>query len=146
MIVFDLKCDRAHVFEAWFGSSSDFEAQVERGLVACPICGSGAIAKAVMAPAVPAKSNQRAAAPMATGDPAAMKAMLARLADLQKTLTDNSDYVGNRFAEEARAMHYGEADTRGIFGETTPAEASALREEGIEAMPLLFPVAKRSDA
>lgn len=146
MIVFDLRCSNTHVFEAWFASSTDFERQAERGLIACPICADTAVAKAVMAPAIPVKGNRGAETPMAAGDPAAMKAVLARLAELQKSLTDSSEYVGHRFAEEARAMHYGETQTRGIYGETSAAEAAALRDEGIPAMPLLFPVAKRSDA
>lgn len=146
MIVFDLKCSGGHVFEAWFGSSADFEAQSSRGLVACPVCNATGVEKAVMAPAVPTKGNRRADNPMASGDPAAMKAMMAKLAEVQKAMTENSEYVGRRFADEARAMHYGEVDTRGIYGETTPDEAAALHEEGIPALPLLFPVAKRSDA
>jgi hypothetical protein len=146
MIVFDLKCGNAHVFEAWFASSDDFDRQAERGLIACPICADTTVAKAVMAPAIPAKGNRGAETPMASGDAAAMKAMLAKLAELQKSMTDSSEYVGRRFAEEARAMHHGETDTRGIYGETSAAEAAALRDEGIPALPLLFPVAKRSDA
>lgn len=149
MIVFDLKCGRLHVFEAWFGSSADFEAQKKGGLLTCPICDDDHIEKAVMAPAVSAKSNQRdgAAAPMAAGDPEAAKAMLKALAELQKAMTDSSEYVGRQFAEAARAIHYGEADARGIYGETTLDEAAELRDEGISAMPLIFPVrARRGDA
>jgi hypothetical protein len=146
MIVFDLKCGQAHIFEAWFGSSSDYADQQSRGLIACPICNDTSIEKAAMAPAVPAKGNQdRGAQPMAMAgaDPAAAKAMLAKLAEMQKALTDSSEYVGGRFAEEARAIHYGETDARGIFGETTASEADALRDEGISAMPLPCPVRPR---
>ena len=157
MIVFDLKCGEAHVFEAWFGSSSDFETQKERGLLSCPLCGNAEIAKAVMAPAVPAKGNTRPDAPptppvpvaggeMAGGD-ARIKQMLGALADLQKNMIESSEYVGRRFAEEARAIHYGETDARGIYGETSADEAARLRDEGIEAMPLLFPTRPgRTDA
>ncbi|MBL8646091.1 MAG: DUF1178 family protein [Sphingosinicella sp.] len=150
MIVFDLKCGEAHVFEAWFGSSIDYETQKERGLLACPLCGNAEIAKAVMAPAVPAKGNTRADAPpvpVAGGDDARIKQMLGALVDLQKSMIESSEYVGGRFAEEARAIHYGETDARGIYGETSADEAAQLRDEGIEAMPLLFPTRPgRTDA
>mgnify|MGYP001012685434 CR=1 FL=1 len=141
MIVFDLKCGQSHVFEAWFGSSSDYETQRERGLLSCPLCGNAEIAKAVMAPAVPAKGNTRAEAPpvpVAGGDDVRIKQMLGALADLQKSMIESSEYVGSRFAEEARAIHYGDTDARGIYGETSADEAAQLRDEGIEAMPLLF--------
>lgn len=144
MIVFDLKCTGGHVFEAWFASSADFEGQKERGLLACPLCSDTDIGKAVMAPAVPAKGNTRQPMPpqpvMAGGGDARLKEMLKAVAELQKAMTDNSEYVGPRFADEARAIHYGEKDARGIYGEASADEAAALREEGIEAMPLLFPL------
>lgn len=143
MIVFDLKCTGGHVFEAWFGSSADFEGQKERGLLACPLCSDTSIGKAVMAPAVPAKGNREPLPRqpvMAGGDDARLKEMLKAVAELQKAMTDNSEYVGPRFADEARAIHYGEKDARGIYGEASADEAAALRDEGIEAMPLLFPV------
>lgn len=152
MIVFDLKCGEAHVFEAWFGSSSDYETQKARSLLSCPLCGNADISKAVMAPAVPAKGNTRAESPtlpvpVAGGEDARIKQMLSALADVQKAMIDSSEYVGGRFAEEARAIHYGETDARGIYGETSRAEAAKLRDEGIEAMPLLFPTRPgRTDA
>lgn len=150
MIVFDLKCAEAHVFEAWFGSSSDYETQRERGLLSCPLCGNAEIAKAVMAPAVPAKGNTRdetRPVPVAGGEDTRIKQMLGALAEMQKSMIESSEYVGGRFAEEARAIHYGETDARGIYGETSADEAAQLREEGIEAMPLLFPIrAGRTDA
>ncbi len=156
MIVFDLKCSNAHVFEAWFGSSSDYETQQDRGLVSCPICGAEDVEKAVMAPAVGTKGNRRSttpakpvdigrdsAVPVAGGDPEIAKAMLQTLADMQKKILDQSEYVGSKFADEARAIHHGEAEMRGIYGETTPEDAAALEDEGIDAMPLLFPVRPR---
>nr|WP_207791323.1 DUF1178 family protein [Sphingosinicella soli] len=145
-----MKCANAHVFETWFGSSSDYETQRERGLLSCPLCGNAEIAKAVMAPAVPAKGNTRAdtrPVPVAGGEDARIKQMLGALAEMQKSMIESSEYVGTRFAEEARAIHYGETDARGIYGETTADEAVQLRDEGIEAMPLLFPVRTgRTDA
>ncbi|HEX8309483.1 MAG TPA: DUF1178 family protein [Allosphingosinicella sp.] len=145
MIIFDLKCSpRGHVFEAWFASSSAFEEQRGRGLVDCPICGSAEVAKAPMAPAVGAKGNSsRSAAPADSlfgGAPKEVKTMLAAAAALQKTLLAGSESVGPRFAEEARAIHLGEADPRPIYGEATAAEAESLIEEGVSIAPLPFPV------
>ena len=152
MIVFDLQCgDGAHVFEAWFGSSSDYEDQRERGLVSCPICGSADISKAVMAPAVGAKGNQvgegsgaptDAALPVsnANPDPAQMKAMLESLAKEQAKALENSDYVGDKFADEARAMHDGEIDDRPIHGQTSVEDAKALLEDGVPVAPLPLPI------
>lgn len=146
MIVFDLKClDQGHVFEAWFGSTGDYEGQRERGLVQCPLCGSGRIEKAVMAPRVGAKGNQAVSvpgeAPMSVSSDPEVKAMLAAVAEMQKKLLQNSSYVGDRFAEEARAIHLGEADGRAIHGRATRPEAERLIEEGISIAPLPFPVA-----
>jgi hypothetical protein len=145
LIVFDLKClDQNHVFEAWFGSSGDYESQRERGLVACPLCGSERIEKAVMAPRVGAKGNQLGpveAPQSVTSDPEA-KAMLAAIAAMQKKMLESSSYVGDRFAEEARAIHLGEADGRPIHGRATRQEAESLIEEGIQVAPLPFPVAE----
>ncbi|HET9640313.1 MAG TPA: DUF1178 family protein [Allosphingosinicella sp.] len=145
MIIFDLKCaPHGHVFEAWFGSSADFAGQQERGLVACPLCGSAEVAKAPMAPAVGAKGNASAvpagAGGLFTGAPEEVKAMLAAAAELQKTMLAGSEGVGPRFADEARAIHLGEADRRAIHGEATRAEAESLIEEGVPIAPLPFPV------
>jgi hypothetical protein len=147
MIVFDLKCAPVgHVFEAWFASSSAFEEQKGRGLVACPLCGSAEVAKAPMAPAVGAKGN--AASPSVPaenpfgGAPEEVKSMLAAAAELQKTLLAGSESVGLRFAAEARAIHLGEADARPIHGEATAAEAESLIEEGVPIAPLPFPVVR----
>ena len=145
MIIFDLRCaPGGHVFEAWFGSSGDYEDQRARGLVACPLCGSAEIAKAPMAPAVGAKGNSSPAADSARGlftsAPEEVKAMLAAAAAVQKTLLAGSESVGDRFAAEARAIHLGEADPRPIHGETTRAEAESLLEDGVPIAPLPFPV------
>lgn len=151
MIVFDLKCEaRGHVFEAWFGSSADYEDQKARGLLACPMCGDVRIGKALMAPAVPAKGNSRpetpaeAPAPMApvvmTGDETRMRALVEALAQAQEKVLEGSTWVGRGFAEQARAMHYGEQDRTSIHGEVAPDEARALIAEGVEVAPLPFPV------
>jgi len=141
MIAYDLKCGRAHVFEAWFGSSADYDDQKARGLLACPLCDDRAVEKAVMAPAVAAKSNQR---PAVAPDDA--KALLAKLAEMQAKLEAASDYVGDRFADEARAIHLGEAEARAIHGEATADDAKALAEEGIPVAPLPFRTRRRADA
>ncbi|HEU0134891.1 MAG TPA: DUF1178 family protein [Allosphingosinicella sp.] len=140
MIIFDLKCEpQGHVFEAWFGSSSAFEEQRGRGLVQCPLCGSGRVSKAPMAPAVPAKGNARAEAPSSHASTQA-KALLAAAAAVQKRLLESSEPVGERFADEARAIHLGEAEARPIHGLATPAQAESLVEDGVPIAPLPFPV------
>lgn len=146
MIVFDLQCaDMGHVFEAWFGSSADYEGQRERGLVTCPICGSGKVEKALMAPAVGAKGNSKSeqkalAVSNEAPDPAQMKAMLETLAKQQAKALEKSDYVGEDFAGEARAMHEGEIDDRPIHGQTSIDEAKALVEDGVPVAPLPLPI------
>lgn len=144
MIVFDLRCGGEHVFEAWFGSTADFEAQSARRLIACPICDDKTVGKAAMAPAVPAKGNRAAA----DKPPAAeVKSMLAAIAAQQSVVEASCDYVGGRFAEEARAIHFGEAESRAIVGEASRAEAAGLIEDGISIAPLPFRSrARRSDA
>lgn len=136
MIVFDLKCGRTHVFEAWFGSSADYDDQRGRGLVQCPLCGDGAIEKAVMAPNVAAKSNRQQEV-----TPATMKAALAALAQAQARALEGSQWVGAAFADRARAMHLGEEDKAAIHGQASAEEARALVEEGVEVAALPFPVA-----
>ncbi len=149
MIVFDLHCSAGHCFEGWFGSSEDFVSQQKRGLVSCPDCGSQEIAKAPMAPAVPAKSNRHI--PVANDRNAAMtnreippeveKAMQA-LAKAQAKALEESKWVGESFADESRAMHYGEKDLEAIHGKATLKEAKELLDEGIGVAPLPFPFAE----
>lgn len=149
MIVFDLACTDGHRFEGWFGSSSDYEDQRARGLLACPSCGATDVTKAPMAPAVPAKGNQRQevlppeqARPMAnTPMPPEMQKALAALAKAQAEALKNSTWVGDKFADETRKMHYGERDEAPIHGQASLAEAKALIEEGVPVAPLPFPVA-----
>jgi hypothetical protein len=148
MIVFDLQCDARHVFEAWFASSDDYDGQADRGLIACPICGDERIVKAAMAPAVPAKGN-RSGSVVPSGkhsEAEEIKSTLGALARLQAEIEANSDYVGDRFAHEARALHLGDVPPRAIYGEATIAEAVALSDEGIEVRPLPFRVRQRHDA
>ena len=151
MIVFDLECrSGGHRFEGWFGSSDDYAHQQERGLVSCPECGSAAIGKAVMAPAVGRKGSQQGgesrfpAAPgaMTNGPslpPEAVK-MMQKLASMQAEALKQSRWVGESFTEDARAMHYGEREQESIHGQATLAQAKELAEEGIPVAPLPFPV------
>lgn len=133
MIVFDLRCASGHVFEAWFGKSADFDDQSARGLVECPLCGERDVAKAVMAPAVPSKGNRQPT-------PHEVKAFMGRLAGAQKKVLASSDYVGDRFAAEARAIHDGETEGRSIHGEATRADVEALVADGVSVSPLPLPV------
>jgi len=133
MIVFDLVCEGpGHVFEAWFASSADFDAQKARRLVTCPLCDAPAD-KAPMAPRVGAKRN---AAPSSSE----VKAMMGKLAEIQKQVLANSEHVGDRFPDEARAIHLGETEARAIHGRATADEAKSLAEEGVPVSPLPFPV------
>lgn len=147
MIVFDLKCaGQGHVFEVWFGSSRDYDDQRARGLIACPLCGDGEIAKAAMAPSIPAKGNARVESKTVAlpgdGDasPAKIKAMLGELARAQAAMLEKSEWVGPKFAEQARAMHDGEIDRRTIHGQATVEEARAMAEDCVPLAPLPFPV------
>jgi hypothetical protein len=151
MIVFDLICrPEGHVFEAWFGSSDDYDSQQERGLVQCPLCGAPDVEKAVMAPRVGAKGNQRLPGARATpelvsSDPDGVKRMLAAMAAAQKKVLESSEYVGDRFTDEARAIHLGESPERAIHGRATSDQTDSLIEEGIAVAPLPFPVIEPGD-
>ena len=146
MIVFDLKCGQGHVFEAWFGSSGAYEEQRAGGMIACPMCGSGEIAKAVMAPNVAAKGNRRSdtppAAPVAAAEPSpeAVKAAMAAIAEVQAKMLEHSQWVGVAFAERARAMHAGDEDPAPIHGQATADQARELLEDGVAVAPLLVPI------
>ena len=150
MIVFDLSCDHGHAFEGWFRSSDDFAAQQGKGMLVCPQCGSGAIDKAPMAPAVPRKSNQimeRGAAegrkrPVANVPmPPEVASAIEQLAKAQAEALKNSTWVGKSFADQSRAMHYGEREQAAIHGEASLEEARELLEEGVPIAPLPLPVA-----
>ncbi|MCX7282548.1 MAG: DUF1178 family protein [Novosphingobium sp.] len=165
MIVFDLQCaPQGHRFEGWFGSSSDYEDQLARGLVSCPSCGSAAVGKAVMAPNVGRKGNQLAI-PASRGGAAAANpspadatgvanvplppeaiAMFRAVAAMQAEAIKSSTWVGETFAEDARAMHYGEKEVAAIHGRATINEARELIEEGIAVAPLLVPVVPPEEA
>jgi len=124
MIRYALVCDHEHSFEAWFGSSADYDDQAARGLVECPFCGSPAVRKQIMAPAV------------AGTKPAPQAVMMEAMARMRRHVEANFDYVGERFPQEARDIHAGETDARPIYGEASPKEVKALVEEGVPVAPL----------
>jgi len=132
MIRFALICDRGHDFDAWFGSGSTYEEQIEARAVTCPCCGSAEVKKAPMAPAV----RRRVAEPAELLGVTQRKKTYAFLKDLRAHLEANAEHVGPAFPEEARKMHYGETEARSIYGEASLEEARALKEEGIPAVPL----------
>ena len=157
MIRYALNCEQGHTFETWFQHSTAYDKQAKRGLVACPICGSAKVEKAIMAPRlshsdaeaspaiptppvphlpvpqlpVPVPAN----APLAVMSPPERE-LRKKLKELREHITKNADYVGARFPEQARKIHYGEVEHRSIYGEASPDEAKELHEEGIEFHPL----------
>ena len=145
MICFSLHCGNDHTFEGWFRDGASFDRQAEEGSVACPTCGDSTVRKAMMAPAVVRSAVRVVAAPVATPvavDPAQMPdhakaaVMMAMLRKMREHVEENFENVGERFPEEARRIHYGEADEREIFGQASLEEAKELVEEGIAIRPL----------
>jgi len=141
MIVYELKCSKNHVFEGWFRDAATFDRQAAAGKVACAVCGDSGIAKAPMAPRLAKRRGDAPAAPRQDGAGDAPGGRLTAtqaaeavklLAELRQKVESECDYVGERFAEEARRIHYGETDQRGIYGEASDEQAKALDEEGIE--------------
>ncbi len=150
MIRFSLRCQKGHEFEGWFRNGDTYDRQAKRGEVRCPDCGSAKVSKAIMAPAI-AKGGRRSApveAPAVEAAPATVEAKPAAapepgemhvagklreaLREMRQYIEKNAEYVGPRFADEARKMHKGESDERSIYGEASDAEAEELKEEGIE--------------
>src|SRR5262245_25036656 len=145
MILYKLQCKKGHEFEAWFGSSDAFDRQKKRGQLACPSCGTSSVSKALMAPNVASRSRRKTAPerPPPTQAPkpemqrvAAHSELVAAMRKLRAEIETKSEYVGPRFPEEARKIHYEEVPARGIHGEATAEEAKALTDEGIEFFPL----------
>lgn len=142
MIHYQLRCSEGHEFDGWFKDSAAFEAQAQRRLVECPECGGTSVERALMAPAVPKKANRLPALAPAPQPPAAppQKAasgpipaqVVALLQRMRAEVEKNCDYVGDQFADEARKIHRGESERRGIYGESTPEQAEALADEGID--------------
>lgn len=134
MIRYALTCESGHDFDGWFSGSSDFEGQLARGLVECPICGSKSVSKALMAPSV-STARKKEARQMLVAE-AAQKEALAKIRAAVAEIKASAEDVGERFPEEARRIHYGEAETRGIIGQASAEEARDLIEEGIPVAPL----------
>lgn len=139
MIHYDLICDKGHAFDGWFRNSAAYDEQSVKGLVSCSVCGSAKVEKQLMAPGIPTKSNRKDDAPrkMVAGpvDPR-LAAMMDMVRQMRKHVEENAEYVGDRFAEEARKIHYEETEHRGIYGEASMEDAKALIEEGITVHPL----------
>jgi hypothetical protein len=156
MIRYALNCDHGHTFESWFASSAAYDRQAKRALIACPVCDSTKVEKAIMAPRLgrsdaveppepkklpmtapplPPPAAGAAHAPVAVMSPPEHE-LRKKLKELRDHLTKNADYVGPRFPEQARKIHYGEIEHRSIYGEASPDEAKELHEEGIEFHPL----------
>jgi hypothetical protein len=148
MIRYSLRCEQAHSFESWFQDSGAYDSQVKRKLVSCPVCGSAKVEKAIMAPRIVSRKG-REQAPMPTPTPAEAPAnestslmmaqereLRAKIKELRDHIVKSADNVGERFPNEARAMHYGDKEHRPIYGEASPEEARALIEEGVEVSPL----------
>lgn len=132
MIRYALTCDHNHEFEGWFGSSSDYDDQQARGLVECPVCASKQVRKQIMAPAV--AGTKRTVKDL---EPAKMQAMMLEAAGrIRRHVEENFDDVGDSFAAEARAIHEGRAEDRGIYGQATPKEVRELVEDGVPVAPL----------
>jgi hypothetical protein len=159
MIRYQLNCAKGHQFEAWFPSSAGFDAQAAKGLVACPDCGSTKVEKALMAPNVVTSERKRASrrtreepvpaqpptapAGKAEAQPAGrmvlngpQREMLRKLKEVRDKVLAEAEYVGPRFAEEARKIHHEESPSRGIYGEASPDEVQSLSEDGIDVFPI----------
>lgn len=132
MIRYALACGAGHEFEGWFGSSADFDDQSGRGLLTCPTCGAREVRKQIMAPAV-AGTRVRGVNPPTT---ARQAMMMEAMGKVRAHVEANFDYVGDRFAAEARSIHDGKSEERGIFGEASPAEVRSLVAEGVPVAPL----------
>ncbi|CAK0743854.1 DUF1178 family protein [Azospirillaceae bacterium] len=128
MILFELKCTADHRFEAWFRDGTSFGNQKAAGTIQCPMCGDNNIEKAPMAPRINRKHNED---DRHKKQQKLQADIIQRLGELRDKIEQNCDYVGDRFAEEARKIHYGESDPRDIYGEATPTETEALQEEGV---------------
>lgn len=165
MIRYALQCSEGHAFDSWFRSSDDYDRLAKKGGVSCPQCGSLKVEKSLMAPAVSAKTRKgktaepalpvpqepssvpapapQAAPPPAKADNVSLaslspqaKALREAVRELRRKVEETSDYVGDRFAEEARKIHYEETEPRGIYGEATLEDAKSLHDEGIDVLPL----------
>ncbi|MCR6635186.1 DUF1178 family protein [Devosia sp.] len=133
MIQYALQCSNGHRYDAWFKSAAAYDEQQARGIVTCAVCGEAHVEKAPMAPAVARTDNERV--PLSAAHPDAKK-FREMLREYRNKVTTEADYVGDRFAEEARKIHFEEVEARGIYGEATRDEVAALLEDGVDFLPL----------
>lgn len=136
MIKYALACDHDHPFEGWFSVSGDFDDQRARGLIECPYCGSKAVKKQITAPAVTGTKAQRAHAPAEAPTAQSQQLMMQAMGEMRRHVEETFDYMGDKFADEARAIHEGKSEERGIYGEATPAQVRDLVEDGVPVAPL----------
>jgi hypothetical protein len=140
MIRYALACEYGHEFEGWFGSSADFDEQVQQGLLACPVCDTRAVAKQIMSPSVTGTKKDTPDLP-----PQMRSMVMEAMGRVRQHVEDNFDYVGDTFADEARAIHEGRSEDRGIYGEATAGEIKSLTEEGVQVAPLPPAAPKKSE-
>lgn len=136
MIRYALICVHEHEFDAWFGSSADYDEQAARGLVECPLCGTSDVGKQIMAPAVAGTKRRELSAPPPEAQQKMHAMMMEAAGKVRRHVEDTFDYVGDRFAREARDIHDGKSEDRGIYGEASPKEVKGLLEDGIKVAPL----------
>jgi hypothetical protein len=141
MIKYALACDRDHPFEGWFATSGDYDEQRKAGLVHCPVCGSPEVRKQIMAPAVAGTKAQAGG----EAPPKFREMMMEAMGRVRQHVEDNFDYVGDAFSKEARAIHEGRSEDRGIYGEATPQEVRSLMEDGVKVAPLPPAPPKKSE-
>jgi hypothetical protein len=140
MIKYALSCEHGHEFEGWFGAMADFDDQAARGLLECPTCGSKAVSKQIMAPAIAGTKRT-----MGDVTPKTHAMMMETVRKVRRHVEENFDYVGDSFAREARAIHEGKSEERGIYGEASPAEVKKLVEDGVPVAPLPPEPPKKTD-
>lgn len=143
VIKYALQCEQGHSFEGWFRNSQDFQDQLDGGHMQCPLCGSLSVSKALMAPSVSGTRSQNAQELAGDNREVALQPSSEQqqqitdmLRQVRKHVVDNSDYVGDKFAEEARRIHFNEVEARGIYGEATTEEVKSLVEDGVDCLPL----------
>lgn len=136
MIKYALHCVFEHPFEGWFSASADYDDQRAKGMIECPFCGSREITKQIMAPAVAGTKAQRGGAPGEAPTAEAQQMMMAAMGEVRRHVENNFDYVGDTFAKEARDIHEGKSELRGIYGEATPQQVKGLLEDGVSVAPL----------
>ena len=149
MIVFDIQCSNNHVFEGWFADSASYEKQAKKGTVECPVCSSNKVKKAPMAPNISMGASASGAEESGTAsEELSAKEQTSRymtmVTKMRQHVEANCDYVGDKFAEEARRIHYGETDKHNIYGEASSEESESLRDEGIEFGAIPWP--RRADS